>query len=214
MSTHQPGDEPPEERPEERPDGPGEPADAAGRPGAASSADRPFGAPPPPSGVPRGAGEYRQDAPLDDPLAGMPPLAPLGRRLVARIIDALLVGIPVGLALWLTTGSYDSRDTAGAVAQQLVFSLVYVVYEGLMLSSSGQTVGKRLMSIRVAMLEDGAVPRGVPGWFRAAVYALPVLVPCCGTVFWLVNVLFCTWDRPWRQCLHDKAARTVVVEAV
>ncbi|MFK4273751.1 RDD family protein, partial [Streptomyces milbemycinicus] len=52
------------------------------------------------------------------------------------------------------------------------------------------------------------------GWVRAAVYALPEIVPCCGFLFWLINVLWCTWDRPYRQCLHDKAAKTVVVSAV
>jgi hypothetical protein len=63
------------------------------------------------------------------------------------------------------------------------------------------------------MLADGSIPRGNPGWFRAAVYALPQLVPCVGVLFWLFNVLYCTWDQPYRQCLHDKAARTVVVSA-
>lgn len=218
MSTHQPdgdadGDGPERDQAPGSDRAPGEPGGDGSGP-APPPAGGPYGAPPPPAGVPSGAGEDRRAAALDDPLAGMPPLGPLGKRLAARVIDALLVGIPVGILLWLTVGGYDTRDSGAAAAQQLVYVVVYTGYEGLMLSRSGQTVGKRLLNIRVAMLEDGAVPRGVPGWFRAAVYALPVLLPCCGTVFWLVNVLFCTWDRPWRQCVHDKAARTVVVEAV
>ena len=40
------------------------------------------------------------------------------------------------------------------------------------------------------------------------------MVPCCGFIFWLVNVLNCTWDKPYQQCIHDKVAQTVVVEAV
>jgi uncharacterized RDD family membrane protein YckC len=151
-----------------------------------------------------------------DPLAGMPPLAHLGRRLAARILDGLIIGIPVGLVMALILGTYypmgDGSDARSSVFT-LAYVLVYFVYEGLMLTRYGQTLGKKAMKIRVAMLETGETPAGGPGWARAAVYALPEIVPCCGFVFWLVNVLWCTWDRPYRQCLHDKAAKTVVVSA-
>jgi uncharacterized RDD family membrane protein YckC len=145
----------------------------------------------------------------------MPPLANRGKRLVARIIDALIVGVPVAAIMTLVVGGYDLADpddNGRFAAVQGVTMLAYLLYEGLMLTSSGQTVGKKLMRIRVAMLENGAVPAGSPGWIRASVYTLPEVVPCFGFVFWLLNVLWCTWDVPYRQCLHDKAARTVVVE--
>ncbi|MCH6160508.1 RDD family protein [Streptomyces marispadix] len=148
-----------------------------------------------------------------DPLAGMPPLASRGRRLLARIVDALLIGIPVGLIMTFAQGGWAGDDDGRAYGQQAVYTLVYLVYEGLMLTNSGQTLGKKLMRIRVAMLADGAVPRGTPGWLRAAVYSVPPLVPCVGFLFWLANVLFCTWDKPYQQCLHDKAVKTVVVAA-
>ncbi|WP_104531084.1 RDD family protein [Streptomyces specialis] len=161
---------------------------------------------------PYGANPYGGAGGAVDPLAGMPPLASLGRRLLARIIDALLVGIPVTLLLWPTMGDYEFDNGGGnSYLQQTIVLLVYFVYEGVMLSARGQTVGKILMRVRVAMLADGAVPHGAPGWTRAGVYSLPQLVPCFGFLFWLVNALFCTWDRPYRQCLHDKAAKTVVV---
>ncbi|MGW2329087.1 RDD family protein [Streptomyces sp. NPDC001700] len=150
----------------------------------------------------------------DDPLAGMPPLAHLGRRLAARILDGLIIGIPIGVIMALILGTYypmgDGSDARSSVFT-LVYVLAYFVYEGLMLTRYGQTLGKKAMKIRVAILETGETPAGGPGWVRAAVYALPEIVPCCGAVFWLVNVLWCTWDRPYRQCLHDKAAKTVVV---
>jgi uncharacterized RDD family membrane protein YckC len=166
---------------------------------------------PPPPGGPYGTGPAGGAYGAADPLAGMPPLAPLGRRLLARIVDTLVVGIPVTILLWPVAGDYDWNQGGGSYGQQAVVLLVYFVYEALMLSARGQTVGKMLLRVRVAMLDDGAVPRGNPAWIRAAVYSLPQLLPCIGFFFWLLNVLTCTWDRPYRQCLHDKAAKTVVV---
>ncbi|MCR8575524.1 RDD family protein [Streptomyces sp. Isolate_219] len=192
----------------------------------------PPGGPPPPGGTPPpaggpygggpyGGGPYAGDPyggqyGVADPLAGMPPLANRGRRLVARIIDAVIIGVPVWLIMTAIVGGVDFFSTDGEMAGRQstvsgVTLLVYLVYEGLMLSSRGQTVGKMAMKIRVAMLADGSVPHGQPGWVRAAVYSLPEIIPCCGFIFWLINVLWCTWDKPYQQCLHDKAAKTVVV---
>ncbi|MFI8998876.1 RDD family protein [Streptomyces sp. NPDC053542] len=172
--------------------------------------------PPPDSGDPYGgAPQGPYGAP--DPLAGMPPLAGRGRRLLARIIDGILIGVPVGLIMWFIVGGVDYPGTTDDSGKQTVVSgvtmLAYLIYEALMLTTRGQTVGKMAMKIRVAMLENGAIPTVQAGWVRAAVYTLPEIVPCCGPIFWLVNVLWCTWDKPYQQCLHDKAARTVVVSA-
>lgn len=171
------------------------------------------GTPPPPGGYgnhPFGTNPYGDAHGGVDPLAGMPPLASRGKRLVARIFDALLVGIPVFLIVGIFVG-FSIDDTGGQLIQSLLYTLVYFAYEGYMLTTRGQTFGKMAMRVRVAMLDSGALPSGSPGWVRAAVYSLPGLVPCLGSLFWLVNVLFCTWDKPYHQCLHDKVGKTVVV---
>src|SRR5689334_5970495 len=62
----------------------------------------PGGAPPPYGG---GGSPYGGGAP--DPLAGMPPLGGLGKRLLARIIDFILISIPVGLLDW-AFGTYQT----------------------------------------------------------------------------------------------------------
>ncbi|MFF3768457.1 RDD family protein [Streptomyces sp. NPDC001922] len=173
---------------------------------------RPYGGGPY-GGGPQGGDPYGSGSGVD-PLAGMPPLANRGRRLLARIIDGLLIAIPVGVIMSLIVGGYDPTDpddTGRSATVQGTVMLVYFIYEGLMLSNSGQTVGKKLMNIRVALLDNGGIPAGSAGWIRAAVYTLPEFVPCCGFIFWLINVLNCTWDKPYQQCLHDKAAKTVVV---
>ncbi|MFG2137110.1 RDD family protein [Streptomyces sp. NPDC048650] len=189
--------------------------DGTGGQGAGPGSEQPYGGGPyadnPYADNPYG-GQYG----AADPLAGMPPLANRGRRLVARIIDAIIIGVPVTLIMnaivgWVNYTSTSSVETSKQATVSGVTMLAYLLYEGLMLTSRGQTVGKMAMKIRVAMLSNGAIPAGQAGWIRAAVYTLPEIVPCCGFVFWLVNVLWCTWDKPYQQCLHDKAAKTVVV---
>ncbi|MFK4189312.1 RDD family protein [Streptomyces sparsogenes] len=151
---------------------------------------------------------------------GMPPPATPGQRFAARLVDTLILGVIWTVAL-IATGAlayaYDhpGEQDMGKVILALVITMaVYFVYEGVMLARSGQTLGKKVLRIRVAMLSDGDVPHG-QGWVRAVVYVLPgMLIPLLvGTLFWLVNVLWCTWDQPLRQCLHDKVAKTVVVAA-
>jgi uncharacterized RDD family membrane protein YckC len=217
MSTDQPAPGPEGGAPEEseggaskRPEG-GAPEESEG------GEQQPSPPPPPPPGPEGGAPEGAAPPPPwaegeeEDPLAGMPPLAARWRRLVARIIDALIIGVPVTLVVGLTWGSYDVNNTGRSIAQDLVYALVYFVYEALMLTTYGQTVGKMAMKIRVGMLQNGQIPAGAPGWTRAAVYTLPPIVFCCGSVFWLLNVVWLLWDKPYRQALHDKAANTVVV---
>ena len=42
-------------------------------------------------------------------------------------------------------------------------------------------------------------------------YTLVPLVPLAGSIYGLLDTLWLLWDRR-RQCLHDKAAHTVVVK--
>ncbi|MDX3233295.1 RDD family protein [Streptomyces sp. ME19-01-6] len=158
--------------------------------------------------------------PQDTRPVGMPPPATPGQRFAARLLDTLILGLIWTVALAATGAlkyAYDhpGEQDVGKVTLSLVITMaVYFVYEGVMLARNGQTLGKKALRIRVAMLSDGDMP-GRQGWVRAVVYVLPgMLIPLLvGTLFWLVNVLWCTWDQPLRQCLHDKAAKTVVVAA-
>jgi uncharacterized RDD family membrane protein YckC len=152
-------------------------------------------------------------------LSDMPPPATFGRRVLARVIDTvILVVADVLVGYTVLGGGMDHPDDAPYGEQVLVGMLTFVLYfayEGAMTAVRGQTLGEMALRIRAARLTDGAVP-GSAGWVRAAVYALPGVLSAIviGPLFWTVNSLWCLWDRPYRQCLHDKAARTVVVVAV
>lgn len=149
----------------------------------------------------------------------MAPLATLGQRFLARVIDAVIL-VVLDLLITSTVLRGDLADPGGAsfgkqaLVGVLTFALFFA-YEGAMMSARGQTLGKMALRIRVARLADGGIP-GAAGWGRAAVYVLPGMLSAVliGPLFWLLNVLWCTWDKPYRQCLHDKAAKTVVVAAV
>ncbi|MGI8647210.1 MAG: hypothetical protein DLM55_07095 [Acidimicrobiales bacterium] len=94
----------------------------------------------------------------------------------------------------------------------IVSVALWLAYEVPALLQRGQTPGKRLLGIRVIglhmhSLRPGAVLR------RWAFMGLPLLFPLACSLLWLaVDGAWCLKDRPSRQCLHDKAARTVVVD--
>lgn len=165
------------------------------------------------------------------------PLASAGTRLAARVIDTFIVMactfIPV-LILALIVLQHDIsrlRDLAQSnlpteesnaqmsqlwqdAAPRLVILylllfllsvLVPLAYETLLTSRHGQTVGKRAMKIRVVRLSDGEPPSVKAALGRAALHAL------IGGTY--VDPLWCIWDKPWKQCIHDKPVGTIVVTA-
>lgn len=173
----------------------------------------PYGQPPP-AGGPYDQQPYGQMPP---PPGGYetnygPTLAGSGKRFVARLVD-LVVYLAFSCAIGLAFVGTDPDDVsfakqagAGAVA-----TVLYFLYEGFMLNNNGQTLGKMATKIRVVRVADGGTVEGSPAWTRAGVFALPLIVPCVGIVFFVVNVLWHTWDQPWQQCLHDKSAHTTVI---
>ncbi|WP_447037730.1 RDD family protein [Streptomyces sp. DSM 118878] len=150
-----------------------------------------------------------------DPLAGMPPLADSGKRVLARILDMILVGIVVGLLSWaFGTSEYDidpdSVNTGRSFGQSLLAAVLYIAYDTYMTAKTGQTLGKKLLGMRVANLNDGATPSMQTALARAAVLWLPFAF-CCACVWTAICGGWSFFDKPYKQGLHDKAAKTVVV---
>ena len=174
---------------------------------------------PPPVAVPTSPGGY--------------PLAEFTDRLVARLIDGAILGavslifvVPIYLVVFLsvmptTTVVNGDPDQAaqevfallgpllGAVALILVLGLIVgYIYEVEMMFRTGQTVGKRIMKIRVIPLDPAvALTRG-HAFKRYLVERGAALVPA---MTW-VDGLWQLWDKPYQQCLHDKFATTVVIK--
>ncbi|MGW2958319.1 RDD family protein [Streptomyces sp. NPDC001220] len=232
MSTEPPpgSGQPPEDDPFKKQPPSGEPG--AGQ-GPGSPYDTPYGGaqPPPPSygGGPHGAGgggPYNGGGggPYGaggaggypaDPLAGMPPLADSGRRTLARIIDMVLVLIVVWLLTWaFGVREYqvngDKMEVGKSFAQSLVAAVLFVGYDTLMTVKAGQTLGKKWLGMRVADLADGATPSAQTSLVRALVLWLPFAF-CCACVWTVICGGWSFFDKPYKQGLHDKAAKTVVV---
>ena len=157
-------------------------------------------------------------------------LAEQGTRLAARLIDGLIIGgismvifVPVFIlviaASSSTTQVNEDGTVSGGGATVLMILLVELglflfilaaqyVYEVEFAKRTGQTVGKRVMTIRVVPL----APRQPIGRGHLAkrwlVSGPGGLIPGLS----LLNILWCLWDKPYRQCLHDKFANTVVVK--
>ncbi|MGW8488107.1 RDD family protein [Streptomyces sp. NPDC055886] len=179
--------------------------------------------PPPPPNDPYGSGGGF-GAP--DPLAGMPPLAEPGKRILARLIDFLIISIPLYLISLPWGGAVDVNGdgddgfgdavASGYSGHQLLWSIiglvVYVAYDTYFTHKDGRTLGKRLLKLRVAMLNDGRVPDTGAALMRAVVLWAPALL-CCPCLWWLINIVLMFTDKPYRQGLQDKAAKTVVVVA-
>ncbi|MEU5160990.1 RDD family protein [Streptomyces sp. NPDC020875] len=154
--------------------------------------------------------------------------AGLGRRLVARLIDTVVLGAMVGaVAIPFVTAAIDHIDgkieaaklsgetvtvwlldgTTGAQLGIVLAALLVlgVLYEVLPTAKWGRTLGKKLCGVSVVDIESHEPPAFGAALRRWLVYGGLGLI-----VLGVVNVLWCLVDRPWRQCWHDKAARTFV----
>lgn len=161
------------------------------------------------------------EAPLpSSPLAldGADVLAGRGERLGASLIDGV-ISLATFLPLAALTGYFGKvMDAArGGEAMSLLATVgyaalafvVFVLVQGYPLAKTGQTWGKKLLSIRIVDLH-GEQP---PLWRLIALRYLPTqllsLVPVVGSFYVLVDALFIF--RQDKRCLHDLIAGTQVV---
>ncbi|MEU3194229.1 RDD family protein [Streptomyces sp. NPDC006992] len=172
--------------------------------------------------------------PADDPFAraAQQEVRPgsLGMRLGARLVDLVLtLGVAVGAAFPFVDRTIDHIDakveaveqagvtqrvwlvdgtTGGYLALVLGAVLVFgLVYEVLPTARWGRTLGKKLFGISVVNIEGYGKPsfgKAVLRWLVHGVLGLLVVG--------VVNAAWCLFDRPWRQCWHDKVAGTFVAK--
>ncbi|MBI4800716.1 MAG: RDD family protein [Desulfarculus sp.] len=169
------------------------------------------GAPPPP-----GAALPPQPPPLPPPLPGQVPpgleCQGVGIRLAAQIIDSavmlvfyLIVGrLVAGRVGGLTPDGFELQGgpAFAVIALNLVFWMAYfTLLEGLW---RGQTLGKKLLRLKVVRQADG----GPVDLSTALLRNLLRLVD--GQLGYLVGAIL-VWRSPLKQRLGDRVAHTLVV---
>lgn len=90
----------------------------------------------------------------------------------------------------------------------LILVLYYVYYVEMMFRS-GQTIGKRVMKLRVVPLDPTATLTRAAAAKR---YAVEVVAGIIVPFLPYVDGLWQLWDKPYQQTLHDKAAGTIVIK--
>lgn len=183
-------------------------------PGSPPPPPPPFGnQPPPPGYVPYSAHQN---------VLGTPPLATPGKRILARIIDGLILGVAFLILTIAFGGGFfvGGISQADAVGVQILGLVLGTAYEAAFLSSRGATPGKMAMSVKVVFEDgrkldlEGALRRLSPNIVLGIVALVPVFLTLSNLVNFaitVVSLVFLFTDQR-RQTVWDRIAKTIVVD--
>ncbi len=140
-------------------------------------------------------------------------------RLAAVILDGLIGGGLVGLLAAIAIPAVLTARRNGGDGGVVLMLLPLLFFLGLIgifvwnlvwLHKYGQTVGKRIMKVRI--VRNDASRAGLSRTFllRMLVPGFIGAIPFVGPLFTLVDICFIFRDD--RRCLHDLVADTVVVK--
>lgn len=165
-------------------------------------------------------------APVTDAPASPLELAERGSRLGAKCLDGLTVlavmlaaGIVAAIAIPLLAsipgnGNRPFGFTIGALLAGLMGFLAMlglIVWNCVWLQRYGQTVGKRVLHIRIVRSNGERATLGRIFGLRYAPMILLGAIPYLGFLITLADYLLIFRDS--RKCLHDQFADTIVVKA-
>jgi uncharacterized RDD family membrane protein YckC len=152
-------------------------------------------------------------------------MASRGSRLGAALLDGLIgfvAGLPMIIAIVSSLGTTGGDPAAmnpafllqaagKAFAVSGLLYLAVIVVTIVLVSRNAQTIGKKLVGIKVARSDGSRATLGRIFWLRNVVNLLPSLIPFVGSIYGLVDTLFIFGEK--QQCLHDKIADTIVIRA-
>jgi uncharacterized RDD family membrane protein YckC len=135
---------------------------------------------------------------------GQSQYASWGARLGARFLDGLIVGIPVGIVFGIIAAI--TKSTGAIYVFYLLDFLSLALVLGLQEGSSGQTLGKRILGIKVVDAQTGQPIGAGAGIGRQLCHSTIDGFLCLLGFFWPL------WDDK-SQTFGDKIAKTIVVTA-
>jgi uncharacterized RDD family membrane protein YckC len=147
-------------------------------------------------------------APPSEPM----PLAPRGTRLMAQVLDGSLYLTCAALMWWLVgkpalETTFAERGAALMLMTAPVMALA--LCQWYLMASTGQSLAKRWLGIRIVMLDGRRVNFFSAVLMRTWLPLVVAAIPYVGLGLWLLDV---SWIlRGDRRCLHDRLAGTNVV---
>lgn len=145
------------------------------------------------------------------------------QRFVGNFVDTLVIMFPAVFAyipiltatvdgVTIADDTFETLDTKAWVMLGLGVSVVLgiAVVQAVMISNTGQSLGKRLMKTKIVRL-DGSNPGFLYGVFlRSFVGRLGGFIPGVGNLYNLADALFVF--RSDRRTIHDHIAGTRVIQ--
>tara|TARA_B100001013_G_C24367663_1_gene346888 strand:- start:53 stop:589 length:537 start_codon:yes stop_codon:yes gene_type:complete len=145
-----------------------------------------------------------------------PELAGRGRRLGAYLIDLIIAGIVLGVLAVLNLGisledlARDPMTQQMSTAGGIAYLVIFMVINGYLLVTKGQTLGKLALGIRIVdAVSNGAATAVKILGLRYVLVMLVGAIPIIGGLLGLIDFLFIF--REDRRCVHDLLAGTKVV---
>jgi uncharacterized RDD family membrane protein YckC len=141
-------------------------------------------------------------------------------RFLARLIDGVIVGVPLSLVIGglfdfgdaVTWGDGDDVAAFDLPMGAIILNLmVFAAYEIYMVGTFGRTIGKMVVGVTVVQAADGSkVDYGIAAvrfvaWF---LYYIPLI----GWILFLVTIVK-GFSDPKGQTIHDSIAKTMVASS-
>ena len=136
-------------------------------------------------------------------------------RLFVVIIDGIIVSIPMMIFNFTVIGYsnilkyYQNQSLTESILFLIIGVAIFLLINGYLLYTKGQTVGKKLLSIKIVTSNE-KLPTLMESYvLRNLAFSLLAYIPLIGSIILLADILFIF--REDRRCLHDLLAGTKVV---
>lgn len=142
------------------------------------------------------------------------PLASRGRRFVGSLIDSLVI-LPILLPVIYADQLLQDvapPDWVLELAAGVLFMGAFCALNTFWLARDGQTLGKKLLGMRITDLSGQLMPASRVLLLRYLVGAVVGWIPLVGSIFPLLDALFIF--RGDQRCIHDLIAGTKVVRLI
>ena len=128
-------------------------------------------------------------------------------RFVALLIDSIILGIIgwiLGVLFGVYTLGFSMRPQAALSGWGIVAFIIYIAYFTYLEGTRGQTIGKRVMGIKVVKEDGSPIDMGTA-------FIRNILRVIDGLIAYLVGAIL-IWMSHKKQRLGDRAAKTVVIK--